>query len=477
MTLVAAVLPALLGILVLTVDCGMLQQSSRAIQQVCDAAATAAARELSTGAGSSTAIATAIDYVKSKNGLSDAQVVVNIPPESGPFAGQSHYVEVCLERSVPSYLAGAIGAGGPTAISARGVAGAEPSTSGAAIVVLDPTPAPITIPVLSLLSLSVPPLNVAGLEILGLGCVNVDGAVLVNTEWGGVNQNNDPVGANSLPYGVCCTPILPLTRLKCRDLRVVGGVDNRNCYQAFSSGGSSPLKAGRLPVPDPFRSLPVPTSSADSVNVSSTNHGGVSVTGLPLLGPTRHLYPGVYDWIQVLSGKAVFHPGIYVIRGKNPLTQISLSMAAGQITANGVMFYITNSAGFSVMNGSPDNADGEAEPANPGLTTQIPSVVINTTLLGSQITGLNAAGSPFNGMLIYQRRQDRRPIVIAADAILGTGQFSGTLYAKWGQILFQGQGTYDVKLVGGTVRFLDVLGLTIKPTVLLDPARDVFLVE
>ncbi len=63
--------------------------------------------------------------------------------------------------------------------------------------------------------------------------------------------------------------------------------------------------------------------------------------------------PGVYDWIQVVSGKVVFNPGVYIIRSVNPVTQIGLSVLAGQVSANGVMFYITNTTTYSATSGAP----------------------------------------------------------------------------------------------------------------------------
>jgi Flp pilus assembly protein TadG len=478
LALLAILLPLIFGFLALTIDASLLMARSRDAQHATDAAATAAARDLSRGWSSSVALTTATDVVTNRNGLTTSQVTVNIPPTSGPHTGVAGYVEVITLTPSENLFERVFGSQEKPKVRSRSVAGAENATTGAALVVLDPTPSPITVAATSLISITIPPVDLAGLEILGLGSVKVDGAVHVNTEWGGRDENWDQVGANfGLPYAVTCTPLLPLSKLQARDVRVVGGVDTPNNYISFSSGGDAPLQANRQPVPDPYRTLPAPSTASDPTNVSTTNYGGVSVTGLPLIGPTKHLYPGVYDWIQVVSGKAMFHPGVYIIRGKNPVTQISLALAAAQITANGCMFYVTNSASYSASTGSPDSGDGEIEPAAPGVTALLPSIVINTALLGSEITGLNSPGSPFHGMVLYQRRQDRRPIAIVGLQILGTQSFSGNVYAKWGQIVFAGEGTYDANFVAGTMRFVNVLGVTFKPTTLLPAAKDVYLVE
>jgi hypothetical protein len=217
--------------------------------------------------------------------------------------------------------------------------------------------------------------------------------------------------------------------------------------------------------------------SSDPLNVRSTTYGGKTVVGLPLIGPPVTLQPGVYDWIDVVSGIVTFEPGVYIIRGKNPVTQVSLSILAGKVTANGVMFYVTNSSAYSPANGLPDADDaGTAAPAS-SPTTLTPSAVINIGLLNSSLTGLNDPGSPFNGMLLYQRRNDRRPILLIQENVLGAGQMQGTVYAKWGHVILAGKGEYDARFVAGTMRIIALLDMSIRPTVLLPPARDVYLVE
>jgi hypothetical protein len=79
-------------------------------------------------------------------------------------------------------------------------------------------------------------------------------------------------------------------------------------------------------------------------------------------------------------------------------------------------------------------------------------------------------------MLVCQRRNDRRPIVIAHTSLLG-GEFEGTTYAKWGHVIFVGQGAYDARFVAGTMRILALIDVTLAPTDLLPAAQDVYLVE
>jgi hypothetical protein len=205
--------------------------------------------------------------------------------------------------------------------------------------------------------------------------------------------------------------------------------------------------------------------------------GGVTVLELPVIGPPVTLRPGIYQYIRVISGIANFQPGVYIIRGKDPVTQLSLSMVAGTVNAQGVLFYITDSEVYDGVSGSPDSGDGETSPASPGAGSLQPSVFIQASILGSGISGLNSAGSPFDGMVIYQRRQDRRPIVIAHQNLIGSGSFSGAVYGKWAHVLFVGNGTYDARFVCGTMRVLTLFDSTLAPSRSFPPAKDILLVE
>ncbi len=477
LVLVLLSLSSILAVLGLVFDGGLMTSDSQALHHATDAAASAGAMDLLIGKDPAVATATAISYVTALNGLSDAQTTVNIPPLKGAYAGQNTFVEVVSSRVYQTRLMHILGANPQQTFSTRSVAGYQPSTSGAAIIVLDPNPAALSIrgvpPVLPAY-----PALIGGLEVLGLGTVNVNGAVLVDTGWGGVDEKGNPAGASSgPPYGISCTPVVGLTHLNARDIRVSGGVDDPSNYGNFVAGKPSPLHANRLAVPDPLQSLPVPTTASDPANVSAQSRGGVQVVGVPLITAPTTLQPGVYDWIEIVSGQAVFSPGVYIIRSVNPLTGVALNVVAGTVTANGVLFYITNSAAYDVTTGAPDNGDGDARPAQSAPVGVTPSVIINAALPGSSYSPLVSSTSPFNGMLVYQRRDDPRPIVIAQLGALGPGSIAGTIYAKWGHVLFTGDGTYDLRIVSGTARLATVMGMTLAPSAPLPPAQDVFLVE
>jgi hypothetical protein len=106
-----------------------------------------------------------------------------------------------------------------------------------------------------------------------------------------------------------------------------------------------------------------------------------------------------------------------------------------------------------------------------------PSVLIDASLPGTRLSPLNSPGSPFHGMLLMQRRNDRRPILFVRQSLLGNAYIEGNVYAKWGHLILSGNGEFHSAFVCGSLRVLDVLNCDITPAVSLPPARDIFLVE
>ncbi|MEX0586937.1 MAG: pilus assembly protein TadG-related protein, partial [Pirellulales bacterium] len=221
--LLAVSLPMLISLVGLVLDGGLLMLESRKAQHAGDAAATAAATSLAWNTGDAKQLA--VDYVHSLNGMPAADVAFASPPSAGPYAGLPDFVEVTVRQPYSAYFMGATGLADDLSVTTRSVAGSEPATEPAAVVLLDPSPPAITVGALPISLPSLTPL-LGGLEVLGLGRLRVNGAVLVNNTWGGVDENGDAVGQQSLLTHACsCTPLLSLTHVLATDIRVVGGVD------------------------------------------------------------------------------------------------------------------------------------------------------------------------------------------------------------------------------------------------------------
>lgn len=483
LVLMAIILPTLFTFLLLVLDGSNVTHHFRDAQQIADTAALSGADEIYLGSSSTTVENLAREFAtKNLPANSTTTIETYSPPITGPFAGSSEHVEVVLRGTVQNSFGSDQLGNNQTGITVRAVAGVKQVTDESAIIVLDENPPPFALtPVLPIIP-SLPAL-VGGLEVLGVGHVTVDGAVLVNTDWGGYDEHGELVGESSAPpWGIACMPVLPLSKLRATDIRTVGGVDRLANYSKVGGGGAEVvLQANRRPVPDPFRALPVPTVSADGANVKADFYGGRTIVGVPLIGPPVTLQPGVYEWITILAGRVHFEPGVYIIRNKDPLTQISLTMIAGEVQAEGVMFYITNNASYSPNSGAPDSLDIETRPDAGGLLADVvglvPSTVINIGLLGSTITPIQDTSSPFHGFAFYQRRHDRRPMVFVQEDLLGNGMLAGNIYSKWGHVILAGKGMFDARFVVGTMRLIALLDIEIEPSITLPPAHDVYLAE
>lgn len=143
--IVAIVFMTLLFAVGLAIDAGQLYSAKRTIQEAADSAAFAGAVVLYQGGNSGQAKAAAVTDA-TRNGFTDGvaqtSVSVNNPPNSGPYACSNvpatcqQYVQVVITRQVLTSLVPAEAAFNP--VTARGVAGAQPTNSNWALMAVDP---------------------------------------------------------------------------------------------------------------------------------------------------------------------------------------------------------------------------------------------------------------------------------------------------------------------------------------------------
>jgi Flp pilus assembly protein TadG len=458
----AVLLIALLGMVGLVVDGANLASGHRQTQNAADAAALAAAMDRMRGRTMQEATTTANTFVVTHNGLTNATSEVNSPPSSGPYAGQSSYVEVIVTYPMTTYIAHVVGFAQNQTVTARAVAGYEAHSAGEGVAVLNPNAKP-------------------GVAVNGAGSIlRVNGRINVNSGGGGMDEfgatvldnsgANGTVAANGNPSGIYAT-----------DFRIVGGVDDRTKFYPYDSGDTLSLHCRELEEPDPLLELPTPyfNNGVDSrvrgdVSVTNNNITGldsdsalqnhVATAGESVAGGLYTatageviLYPGVYRSLSITGGKVYFIPGIYVI-SPNKNVQNAFQINGGTVVARKVLFYNT-SVSYNPSTGSPDSGDREDSTPLPNtefagsfqINAGMQFSPIDTTAVNyaSLYSGARPVSSDFDGMLFYQRRRHQSSITIAGNA--ADGALAGTLYAKWSRVTITGQGTYNAQFIVGSI--------------------------
>lgn len=471
LVLFALLLIALLGMVGLLMDGGLMMSLHRRTHNAADSAALAAATDLMRGGTTTSATTAATTFVTTHNGLSNATVTVNVPPSAGPHAGNVRYAEVTVSVPTTTVFAHVLGGSQSQTVTARAVAGYEPVSSGEGAIVLDPYARP-------------------GLSIDGSATLLVNGAVVVNSSMAGVDQYGAAVnwgGAFSQTYALTASNN---ATVKARYIQVRGGVDVPANYEPFEMGDPSPLFCRATIGPDPLRELPTPTSANVSSITNWTRQAAITVPN----NTTRTFTPGVYADIQINQGATViFQPGVYIFSPINNNQGLRINGNC-TVTGNGVMFYMTGSNYLDVSPGyrdAADNAqaalDGPLPPTNastiPASTdpnaNQVRFATMDCNATGATVTltGLADSSSPFNGILFYQRRRNNTSPRIQGNAGMNVN-LGGTIYAKWGRFTVSGGGAYNAQFVVGSLSLSGTGTITINANgKSFGRANQVFLVE
>jgi hypothetical protein len=293
---VALAIPAFVGAGGLAVDVASWYSTKRTMQSGADAAAYAAALELARQgldqAPNLTAMQAVADDAAGRNGVGTT-VTLNVPPLSGPAAGDPQSVEVIVTEPAPVHFT-SLFMGAAPAITTRAVAKAV--VSDACIWSLHPT--------------AQAALSVAGSAQLDLDC--------------GVVVNSDHEQAAVQQTGSSC--------LHATSVSVHGG---------YSGSCVTPEPEVFMPsYGDPLSYLTAPTYGGcnfpnkltiDSALANQYGGGPVPVT------------PGVYcGGIEVKAGKtAVFGPGLYVLKGGQFYIAGNATVSNTEDASGGVTFYLT----------------------------------------------------------------------------------------------------------------------------------------
>jgi Flp pilus assembly protein TadG len=292
--LVAISLVMLVGFAAIAVDGGLLYLQLRKARAGADASAMAAACELFkhypsyAGADTDGSAKAAALRIAAANGYANddttSTVVVNIPPQSGPYTGQASYAEVIITYSQQRFFS-RIWSSDPITVQVRAVSRGRWVPFRMGILVLDPT-AP------------------GALTNNGGGSMSVIGVPTIV-------DSNAPDAATATGNGTCI----------CSEFDVTGvpGTSGSGTWKGT-------ILSGQAPTPDPLRYLPEPDPS--TMVVQSKNPTHVSGTN------TTTLKPGVYKGGITVTGQGalVMEPGIYYMDGGG----FSFS-GQGGMTAVGVM--------------------------------------------------------------------------------------------------------------------------------------------
>ncbi|MBI5395822.1 MAG: hypothetical protein HZA91_11035 [Verrucomicrobia bacterium] len=304
---IACVLIAMVAILGLVIDAGMIQANRRHAQRAADAAAQAGARWLLSGTNAANRLAaiSAAQLYAAQNLILANNVSVEIPPTSSHyFNGSNGYVRVLVTRPVNTTFM-RLFLRLPTAnVAAYATAAAVP------------VPIPVTI-------LALDPTGRASLKISGGGTLRVVG--------GAVQVDSGNAQALSLDGGA---------ELQADEINVVGGANNPDQVQG-------PLNTGAPYYPDPFIAKDPPVfidhntvRYGDGATTSNGQHGSWNNPNTYNINGGNHtLDPGIYyGGIKITGGNVTMRPGRYVMAGGG----FSVSGNGTSVSGTDLFIYNTN---------------------------------------------------------------------------------------------------------------------------------------
>jgi hypothetical protein len=494
LVLFSLMLPLMLGLVGLTIDSGLLMASHRQTQNAADAAAMTAAMELFRGSNAETALAQANDLL-ARNDLADVALALNggvvntlnIPPRTGPYAGDARFVEAVVEWRTPTSFIHVLGVNQDQRVVARAVAGYEPVASGEGAIVLDPRTPPK-----------------GGISINGQNTMlKVNGTVVVNAAGAGMNEFGDDVNGSEA-ITTTATP-----SIVAQEIQAVGGIDILDRIRRYDpayapdhyniNDPDRPFFRLNRPVDDPLWDLPVPTTSNgvqerywtqnSDGTLSSTTTKTNSLSRVSIgNGDVVTLWPGIYHSISITGGTVTFEPGIYVVgvdMAAGGGTRFNIN--GGTVTGSGVMIYNTGS------NYKPDGSNdaGLGENTDPSNVNRPPSRVTGADGTTANFGGMTVNGgsvtltpyndttntaNPFNGVLLYQRRWNESEASVGGNS--NDINLTGTIYAKWAKFGLAGQGRYNAQYIVGSLSISGNALVTINATGRnFGKANQIFLVE
>ncbi|MFM7837240.1 MAG: pilus assembly protein TadG-related protein, partial [Planctomycetaceae bacterium] len=128
---------AMVGMLLLIVETGMVMDTRRKAQNAIDSAALAAAQALVRQMSSSSAATDAQQFIQQYNNVTGGTVTLNMPPATGPYAGRYGYCEAVIQMHSANTLFSSFARTSAPTFNARAVAGYRQVSSPEMIIALD----------------------------------------------------------------------------------------------------------------------------------------------------------------------------------------------------------------------------------------------------------------------------------------------------------------------------------------------------
>jgi hypothetical protein len=374
-------LTAIMGLMALVIDGGLIRAEQIRVQAVADAAALAGARQLyqqySTDHGKDTSGDAGKDAltIAAENGYSNdgtnSTVQVNIPPTSGQYAGVAGYIEILITSRLDRCFSN-VWSSVSVCVRARSVARGAWVPFSASILLLD----------------------------LGdKGAVSVKSGGLLTSTGAPAYVNSNSASALSVSGGgTFAVPAMNIT----------------GSYSG--SGVTGTITIGVHPTPDPLAYLPAP---GEVGGPSLPTAGAVVKTSLGDSKYQYDLYPGTFDSLPGFNNgdKLVFHQassnangGIYYLTGSGLKSQ-GARVAMANSESGGVMIYLAGTGSGNMFNlaGGSDS-----------------SVSLRARTDG-----------PYSGLLLFQSRSLSGDLIIAGNGVF---DLSGTIYAPAARLYVTGNG-------------------------------------
>lgn len=285
-------LPVVIGFLGLGVEAGLWFHAKRGLQSAADAAAISGAYERLAGSTVNVAVSAAGQAAQASgyDGSIGDSMVVNTPPLSGEFIGDSNAVEVIASRELQLLFSSLLSRRTSITINAYAVATLADGDD---------------------------PFCVLSLDQAASGAVSIGGTANVTLDCG--------IAANSNASDA--VEIFGNADVLAGNVQTNGQIDVSGSGDLVTTDGE---KENAPRVNDPYAAIPEPTDEdCDFNNEVRVQNNDVTT-----------LTPGVYcGGIRINGGVADFAPGVYILRGGD------LEINGGVTTGDDVFFYFTQKNG------------------------------------------------------------------------------------------------------------------------------------